>query len=350
MRMQSKLHIITLTTLSIQAMHMPDTSSPEQLNIQYSDQSKNTPLHIAASENQTERMQQLIQDGAHVDAKNDSNITPAHVAFKLPALQTLVGYNTSLNAVNNKNRNCLYTIITLCNLHEHNPAPVIKYACDHGADITCIDSEDNSILHHIAQEGEQALHATATACAYGAPYNQVNRNWISAIVQRFDIQYISYLLAYGAHWDHVLNLYPNQNILKQALNANIPNTYPRFRIHALRIMAGKRFNDAIRKHLMSNPLSQEEQKTLLADTVMLDNYQLAKELVYNKHVEPEQQAYAFDYIYHCGRPDQKQQLYPIIADAVHTYRSLLSTQVATAYNMPYIIPSEDFADIDILCE
>lgn len=137
-------------------------------------------------------------------------------------IDTLTKSGIDLNATNDAGENFLYTIIRENTIANHqDPSPVIKYACDRGANIRHTKNDNNTILHYIAHNN--ATCATPTACAYGAPLNQEN-DLGPPIQASTDVDYLSYILAYGAQWNNAIDIYPCEKILKHAYRGSLKHT------------------------------------------------------------------------------------------------------------------------------
>ncbi|XP_071636453.1 uncharacterized protein [Temnothorax longispinosus] len=114
-----------------------------------------TPLHIAAERGHLELVNFLLQNNAHVNARNDADWTPLHAA-------ALYGHLEVVNALILKGADINARVIDGCtSLHyaaENGHEKIANILLKHGANVNAVDkSYNNTPLHYAALDGHEGI-------------------------------------------------------------------------------------------------------------------------------------------------------------------------------------------------
>ena len=102
--------IVQPVAINLTLMNAVRTGTPEEVlelinngaDVNYRNQTLNTPLHLAAQHNNSETAKILLENGAEINAKNDNEETPLHLAIQpnrdnLEIIKTLLAYQPDVN-------------------------------------------------------------------------------------------------------------------------------------------------------------------------------------------------------------------------------------------------------------
>ena len=108
------------------------------------DQSQSTPLHLASSRRDAETVQLLIEHRADVHARDESHSTPLHMASSSPywhcrgpIIRLLIEHGASVNACD-KNHQTLLHYLTSC---KYPMTDSLRLLLEKGADVDAVDDK-----------------------------------------------------------------------------------------------------------------------------------------------------------------------------------------------------------------
>jgi hypothetical protein len=133
------------------------------------DNSDSTPLHLASRGRHVGFAQVLVEHGANVNAQDQSRSTSLHLALKdghVDFTQMLVEHGADVNAQDNSKSTPLH--LALWGGH------VAQMLVEHGADVNAQDNSDSTPLHLASRGGHVVLfeHWYNCACNIHAPYSK----------------------------------------------------------------------------------------------------------------------------------------------------------------------------------
>ena len=312
-------------------------------NIQNNDD--DTPLHIACEGDLTEPendhieiVKLLLQNNADPNIQVNNGDTPLHITSNLghtDIFKLLLQYNADPNIPDNANQTPLHDA-SLFGFTE-----IVKLLLQNNVDHNIQANDGNTPLYlaslHENTETVQLL------LNYNADPNIQNNNGetpLSIAIYRNNLEIISLILAYNntkelqqlTAYNKLQELAAYQEI-EQAFTGTIPNMQHLSVNQALRIMAGRSYNEAIIKYVRNNKntLTNEQLTTLLADAVTLNNVELAQNLINSDLIPAKQQAQAFNIVVKLGTQFQQKKFVKIAGKNFEQHTQLLSDQAKEAY-------------------
>ena len=171
----------TLLDLQTRRAHITEiTQQPELTEIEgvpdvnTKDKDGNTPLHLAASDNDYRGVEVLIKSGADIKAKNKHGNTPLHLAVKKNAdkvVEVLLRHGADINAKDNEGETPLHLVAYL-----NTQKTMAELLLRHGADVNAKSYTGMTPLHLAAlvSKYKGAYEVAGVLLRHGADVNAKN--------------------------------------------------------------------------------------------------------------------------------------------------------------------------------
>ena len=144
----------------------------------------NSKLLEAAEKGDTDKIWELIEQGADINAQNEDGMTALMYAARYghltpELLETLVSHGADVNARDNKGR----TALMLSALHGHLTPELLEALVSIGADVNAQDKDGMTALIWSAQDSNFTPELLKTFISHGADINAQDENGNTALIE-----------------------------------------------------------------------------------------------------------------------------------------------------------------------
>lgn len=191
----------------------------DRFDVDSRDDFNNTPLHSAASGNNTKVLEVLIRNGARTDARNAIGRSPVEIAVekqRMEALSYLAGLERDIDRVDADGK-------TLAHIAAQSMAvSSLKFLIDAGANLTIRDKAGNQPVHYVVYDVD-TLRTLLEAGIDVETAGSNGRTPLEIAVDSTDMDAAKCLIKYGADPTKVRKSYrPGDNYNSYIKNPSIP--------------------------------------------------------------------------------------------------------------------------------